>query len=167
MNFKFVMDNLFVNTKSDWIDKIEESEFDPYIIQRCLTMNDSLRVQTRWLDKYVFSLPAKMYLSLAWSVLPKVQRAPFSEYIKKQTDEEEFDFILSKVRHHFNLSDNDFNANKDRLIKAIKKDMIGWFSFYGIPKKYWTQYKLDFNLIRQFNKNDNGPKQRGLGQWGL
>ncbi len=161
-----VMKNLFTNKKADCIMEIEENEVQPYIIQRCLAMNDALRVQTRWLDKYTFSLPSRMYLSLAWSVLPKTDKVPYSKYIKQVDETEEFDFILSRVRKHLQLSDNDYNAVKERLVKSIKDNMAEWFSFYGIPKRYWKQYYLDFRLIKELGTKRIVP-QKGLEAWGL
>jgi len=152
--------------EGSWINFLENEDIQPYVLQLWLVMNDSVRAQTRWLDKYVFSLPPKMYLSLAWSVLPKVPKMPYSKYIKKLSEIEEYDFILSKVRQHLNLSDNDFNANKDRLLTAIKSDMVNWFSFYGVPKKYWKKYYLNFDLIKNFRKKEDNS-QKGLGAWGL
>ena len=166
MNIFKVMGNLYTKIKCDWIDEIEETSIQPYVIQRWLAMNDAIRVQTRWLNKYVFVLPPKMYLSLAWSILPKSQKMPFTKYIKKADEDTEFDFILDRVRQHFELSDNDFNANKDRLIEAIKKDMVNWFSFYGIPKKYWKKYYIDFKQIKKFGVKED-VSQKGLGAWGL
>lgn len=168
MNIIEILKNLYTNKKCDWILELENNMIRPFVIQRWLAMNDQIRVQTRWLDKYVFALEAnpKMYLSLAWSILPKTQKMPYSKYIKPVAEDEEFDFILSRVRKHFNLSDNDFKYLKDRLVKSIKLDMVNWFSFYGIPKRYWKKYYLNFNLIKDF-----GPQkikaQKGLEAFGL
>jgi hypothetical protein len=131
-------------------------------------MNDHLRSHVRWLDKYVFPLQEKpkMYLSLAWSILPKVPKAPFYPYIKALKKEEEFDFIFSKIRKHFKMSDNDFRSMKDRLLSAIRKDMVKWFSYYGVEKKKWKQYYLNFNQIKEFGV-ESRPKTAGLDAWGL
>ena len=161
-----VLKNLYTNRKIDWLDEVDESTVSSYIVQRWLVMNDSVRIQTRWLDKYVFVLPTKMYLSLAWSVLPKTDKTPFVKYIKQLEDEEEFDFILSRVRKHLQLADNDYNSQKTRLIQYIKNNMVFWFSYYGIPKKYWKQYYLNFDMIKKFGVQDDN-KQKGLGAWGI
>jgi len=164
MNIFSILKNLYTNKSSKWIDEINKEDIVPFVIQNWLAMNDQIRVQVRWLDKYVFVLPPKMYLSLAWSVIPKSLKAPYVKYIKKQEEEEEFDFILQKVRKQFGLSDNDYNANKDRLLKAIKKDMVQWFSYYGVPKRIWKKYYLDFDLIKQYGGKKAVP-QRGLDAW--
>jgi len=165
-NIFSIISHLYTDKNCEWIQQLEDNEIQPFIIQRWLAMNDAIRVQTRWLDKYVYPLPPKMYLSLAWSILPKTQKTPFVKYIKKVNEDEEFDFILDKVRQHFKLSDNDFNANKQKIIDAIKNDMVGWFSFYGIPKKYCKKYYLNFNLIKTYGKTED-KSQQGLTSWGL
>jgi hypothetical protein len=164
-----IVDNLYTNIKADWIKKLDNELIIPRIIQGSLIKDDKLRVQVRWLDKYVDSIPPKMYLSLAWSVLPKVSKKPFIDYKsqKKIVEEEEFDFILKKIRKHFSLSDNDYRANKERILKEIKKDMPYWFSWYGIAKKYWKHYYVNFELIKQFDVRVSKPVTKGLEKWGL
>jgi len=163
----FVLNNLYTNRRLDWLNEVDNN-VSPFIIQRCLAMNDMLRAQVRWLDKYVFALQSdsKLYMSLAWSIIPKVNKAPYYPYIKKVDEIEEFDFILSRVRKHFTLADNDYNRMKNRILTAIKKDMVNWFSFYGIDKKYWKQYYLNFNLIKEFGEKAK-PKTESLDKWGL
>jgi len=162
-----MLDNLFTNKKSDWILKLDNNEIQPVVIQLILAMNDNLRVQVRWLDKYVFSLPPRMYLSLAWSVLPKTPKRPFWKYIKKEKTEDEFKFIFDKIRKQYELSDNDFIAIRSRVLEQIRSDMPSWFSYYGVPKKYWKQYYINFNLLKEFGKNDRVVPQKGLEAWGM
>lgn len=163
MNIFAILKNLYTNKKSDWIATVEDVDIQPYVIQRWLCMNDMLRKHTRWLDKYVFVLSPKMYLSLAWSIIPKTEKVPFIKYIKQMKDENEFDFILRKVRHHMKLSDNDFDSNKSRIIEAIKNDMQNWFSFYGIEKKYWKKYHISFDGMKSFGETQ---QEQGLFAWG-
>jgi len=166
MNILDILKNLYTNKNCSWINEIEDTDIQPYVIQRWLAMNDMLRVQIRWLDKYVFVLTPKMYLSLAWSIIPKTPRQPFVKYIKQVEDDEEYDFILSRVRKHFKLSDNDYNAIKNRIVEAVKKDIVGWFTFYGVPKRFWKKYYIDFNLIKKTGDNKFN-NQSGLEAWGL
>jgi len=166
MNIFSIIKNLYTNPKCNWIKDINDNEIQPYVIQRWLVMNDKVRVQTRWLDKYVFVLSPKMYLSLAWSILPKTNKTPFIKYIKKVDKTEEFDFILTKVRKHFKLSDNDFRYARNRIVNSMKKDMVNWFCFYGIPKKFWKKYYLDFKQIKKYGVCEKQP-QVGLGAWGI
>lgn len=166
-----IINNLYTNKKCDWIKKLDDRDVSPFVLQQWLAMNDHIRTQVRWLDKYVFTLQQhpKMYLSLAWTIIPKVKKAPFVPYIKKLNKEEEYEFILNRVRKHFLLADNDYNSIKGRLLKYITKDvdsMVQWFSFYGIPKNIWKKYYLDFNLMKKFG-NTEKRKQKGLNAWGI
>jgi len=166
MNIFQVISNLYTNRSTKWIVDIEETTIAPFVIQKWLCMNDRLRIQTRWLDKYIFVLTPKQYLSLAWSIIPKENKAPFVKYIKKQDESVEFDFILTKVRQQFKLSDNDFRAVRGLIINAIKKDMIPWFGYYGVPKKFWKKHYLDFNKIKEIGPKIE-KKPQGLAAFGM
>ena len=166
-SLSFIINSLYTNKNLNWINDINVNEIQPFIIQRVLVMNPYLRENIRWLDKYVFSLQnkPKMYLSLVWSIIPKSQKAPFYRYIGEKKTEEEFEFLFEKIRKHYNLSDNDFNSNKKRLIVDIKKDMVNWFSFYGVPKKYWKKYYLDFDILKTMGEQKT--KSTSLDKWGF
>jgi hypothetical protein len=165
-NKNSILGNLYTNKSCKWIDEIEVNDIQPFIIQKALCMNDRLRVQTRWLDKYVFTLPAKMYLSLAWSIIPKTEKEPFIRYIRQAKDDVEFDFLIKRIRKHLNLSDNDWASNSERLMKDIKENMTDWFCYYGIEKKYWKKYKLPFAKMKTFGVKVKAPP-KGLSAWGL
>ena len=169
MNIFSLLKNIYTNPKSDWINKLTQDDIragnlQPFLIQRWLIMNDRVRNHVRYLDKYVFNLPPKMYISLAWSIIPKSNTTPFVKYIKKKTEEDEYAFILSKIRKHLKLSENDYHSVKIKLIESIKQDPYNWFSFYGIEKKIWKRHHLDFRKIKEFNKREK-PKNIGLMQW--
>jgi hypothetical protein len=102
---------------------------------------------------------------LAWTLIPKEKKAPFIRYISKEKKEEdEFNFILPLIRQHLQLSDHDYNANKSRIIDIIKSDMSRWFKYYGIPKKYWMQYSLNYDAkIHEEIKQED--RQKGI--WGF
>lgn len=162
-----IVKQLYTNKRSNWIINLDERDISPYLIQRYLLMDDLLRTQARWLDKYVFTLPPKMFLSLAWSVTPKINRKPFVAYIGKLDEKEEkYWYVLKMVRKHFKLSDNDYNAVKSRLINVIEKDKVVWFRYYGIKKNFWKENYLNFNLIKE---GDVSKKQSidSLSKWGL
>lgn len=167
MNIFKLINNLFTARDAQWILDIKDEEVQPFIIQKWLMMCDNVRVQTRWLDKYVFVLTPKQYISLAWSILPKTQKQPYIKYIKKDEKEEEYKFILDKIRKQFQLSDNDYRTNKDRLIKLIESDMVCWFAYYGIEKKYWKQFKLNYNDIKKCGIKKQVVPQQGLSSWGI
>jgi hypothetical protein len=97
MNIFKIMNNLYTNRKSDWILGLDDKMIQPYVIQRWLCMNDRINMQTRMLDKYIFHIKPKEYLSLAWSIIPKGDKAPFIKYIKKEKVKEKLGFILPKM----------------------------------------------------------------------
>ena len=167
MNIFEILNNLYTNPKCRWIVDIDdESSISPYLIQRWLAMDDKLRVQVRWLDKYTFDLPPRMYLSLAWSIIPKVTKMPFLQYIKSAEDDKEYSYVLELVRKQYQLSDNDYNSMRSRLIAAIKKDMAEWFTYYGVEKKMWKANNLDFNLIKELGTQNKVVKiSKGLEAW--
>ena len=172
MDLKQIVENIYVNKKSDWIQKLEDNEIQPFTIQLWLVRNDFVRNQVRWLDKYIFCLPPKMFLSLVWSIIPKSQTPPrITDWVKVDEKKDiflsgnvEFDFILKKIKKQFKLSDNDFKCLKPRLIEAIKKDMVAWFYYYGVEKRYWKRYRLNFEKM----KCDTKVKvKQGLSKWGM
>lgn len=165
---QIIMNGLYTQPNLKWLEILEDNEIQPFVIQRILILNDNIRGLTRWLDKYVFPLQTKpkMYLALAWSIMPKSRNAPFFKYIKKNEKEDEYNFILKRVRKHFQLSDNDFRKNRDRIVAAIEKDKVSWFSFYGISKKHWKQHFLNFDKIKEFGVKAK-PKTSGLDKWGF
>ena len=171
MNIFSVLANLYTNKKADWLvnvepDMLTQNGIQPFLVQRWLGMNDAVRTQTRWLDKYVFVLTPKMYLSLAWSVLPKSAKTPYVKYIKQEkAGVEEHEIILTKVRKQYEISDNDFVALKPFILNAIENDKVNWFRYYGIPKRLWRKNKLDFNLIKEGGSRQND--QKGLEAWGI
>jgi hypothetical protein len=159
-----ILSKLYTAKDCRWMAELEDNEIQPFLINRWLSMNDNIRVQTRWLNNYTFELPVKMWLSLAWSVLPKFEKAPFVKYIKSEDKTEEFEFLLKNVRKQFQMSDNDYDCIKDNLLKEIKKDMKPWFAYYGIEKRWWKIHMIDFDYIKTVNVAEK-KKVKGLGDW--
>lgn len=167
MNIFQILGALYTKTNSKWMKDVHDSEISPLILNRWIAMNDGVRKYAHWLDKYVFALSPKMFLSLAWSVLPKVNKAPFVKYIKQINEDDEFYFIFDKVRRQFEMSDNDFDAVKPFLVNAIKKDMPSWFAYYGAKKSQWQKYHLDYNLLKEYKHEEGKKASTGLEAWGI
>ena len=169
MDIFTILKHLYTNKTLDWIDDINDNEIQAFVIQKWLVMNDKIRVQVRWLDKYVFVLQnhPKMYLTLAWTIIPKEEKTPFNKYIKQEKDVNEFDFIINKIRKQYLLSDNDMFYLKDIIINSIKEDMIMWFSYYGVEKKYWSKYRLNYKKLKEYGAKREDKLQKGLSAWGL
>jgi len=141
-----ILKNLYTNPKSDWILGIDDNKINPHLIQRFISLNPKTTKHARFLNRFSYNLPPKMYLSAAWSIMffdgKKLNKAPFTIYPKKQK-EEEYDFILKKIRKQFNLSDKDYEVNKPFLLKEIKKDKAKWFTYYGVKSTEWQKHKLN------------------------
>jgi len=99
-----------------------------------------------------------MYLSLAWSIIPKSKTAPYrtdmlkidetkDPYLSKETDK--YDFLFKRIRKQFKLGDNDFNSLKPRLLKAIEKNISEWFIYYGVEKAHWKRFNINFDLMKR------------------
>jgi hypothetical protein len=101
-----------------------------------------------------------MWLSLAWSVIPKHSKAPFVKYIKQKESDGKYDFILKKIRKVLEASDNDWKYYEDTFIKAIEKDMVYWFTIFGIEKARWKEFHLNFDLMKG---TPSVPKKRQSG----
>jgi len=164
MNIFEIIGNLYTAKNCSWMAELEDNEIQPFLLNRWIAMNDNMRVQARWLTNFTFELPPKMWLSLAWSILPKFEKAPYVKYIKAVDATEEFNFILIKIRKQFEMSDNDYNNIKFMLLAAIKRDMKSWFAYYGVEKKYWKQYMISFDYIKTVNPVEV-RKPKGLGAW--
>ena len=143
-----ILNKLYTSKESKWILDVPEKDIKPYIIQRFLVMNDRVKNETRHLDKYIYHLKPKEYLSLAWSVIPKSEKSPYINYIKKEVVKDNLEFIMVKVRKFFKMSDNDWDINKDRIRIMIDNNKAEWFKFFGIRKYYWKKFGIDFNKIR-------------------
>lgn len=162
-----ILAGLYTKTNARWMRDIPESDISPFLINRWLAMNKNVGKIARWLDRYVYALPPKMFLSLAWTVLPKMKKAPFIKYTKQIQDDTEFSFIYDKIRKQFAISDNDFVVLKPFLHRAIKEDTVNWFSYYGVPKYHWANYNLDVRKMKEFNHTVGKPTPKGLEAWGL
>jgi len=151
----------FVHTRKDlnWITEIPESDIKPYLLQRVLIMHDDFRVHARFLDKYVFTLSPRMFLSLMWSILPKKNKPPYAKYIKLARDNIEYGTLLPRVRKYLELSDNDWRCCESRIIKDINQHTEQWFKFFGVEKVQWKKYG------KNFDKAHGLEQQSDLGGW--
>lgn len=169
MNIFEIIKNLFTNPKSKWILDLNDEDIKPVIIQRFLCLHPTSMKQARFLNSFVYTLPPKMYLSAAWTLLffdnKKLSKAPFIQYPKKETVHERYHFIFDKVKRHFNMSDRDLEVNKKFIVQAVKKDPVGWFSFYGIENTYWSLFNLDINDAKKYCDRPKFKSKEHLDAW--
>jgi len=168
MNIFEVFKCLYTSRDLNWLSQVDENEIQPYIIQRWLVSDNRISASCRFLDKYIFFLPPKMYLSLVWSLIPKTGKTPFLKYTGKKEVEDDMDFIYKRLRKHLELSDNDFRANKRFFDDSIKEMMQEWFMFYGVEKNMWKKYNLDFDTAMKFKEaHKDDKKEKGLSEFGF
>ena len=154
MNIFKIIENLFVNKKSDWIHKLNDSDISPFLIQRFLCLHKSSQKASRVLNSFVYTLSPKMYLSAAWSLfffnVEKLTKGPFIKYPKKEDNKHTYDFLFEKIKKQYSLSDKDIRFNLKFLVADIEKNKEEWFSYYGVSRSIWSQHRMDFNLIKKY-----------------
>ena len=156
MNIFDIIKNLYTNPSSSWINELDESNIQPVVIQRFLVLDNKTLPKIRILNKFVFTLPAKMYLSAVWSVLffngKKLSKTPFLSYPKRKESKDRYYFIFDKLKDEFKLADKDFEVNKKFINDAIESNKVKWFSYYGVKKQHWFNHNIDFEQIKDFKK---------------
>lgn len=166
MSVFIILNHLFTNPKSDWINKLDDDAISPVIIQRFLSLLLASQRASRILNAFVYNLPKKMYLSVAWSLLffdgKKLNKAPFIKYPKKEDIKDEYEVLFNKIRKELKLSENDFVNSKKFLMHHIKQEPEVWFSYYGMDKKYWDNLGLDYDKIKEYGKVREGKRKNTL-----
>ena len=74
------------------------------------------------------------------------QKVPYITYYKEQLQEDEFEFLFTKIRHFYQMSIKDFNKIKDYYVKLFQNKEIlrEYFIFFGISKDKYFEYNLEF-----------------------
>lgn len=164
-----ILKNLYTNPSSKWILDVKDSEINPVIIQRYLSLNRSVHKETSFLNKFAYSLPPKMYLSAVWSALfinkKKYTKAPFVKYPKKDKELRRYSKLFEKIKRHLELSDKDMETNMKFLLPYIKENIVELFSFYGMDESTWTEHNLDFDNIRLYGNRPKVENKKGLDVW--
>lgn len=170
MNIFEILKNLYTNPSSAWILDVDNKDISPVVIQRFLTLNTSSSKQAFILNKFVYSVSPKMYLSAAWSLLffngKKLHKAPYIKYPKKNTNLPKYYYVLEKVQKQFKMSDKDLKEATPFLINAIEKDAYTWFSYYGIPHEHWGHNNMDINILKQYGDRKTPVQiKKGINAW--
>ena len=153
-----IINNLFTQRDSQWIQTIDHG-VKPHIVMLWLMMIDPVRKYTRWLDIYAYRLNDKMFLSLAWSILPKMERAPFFKYIEKQKKSTDpLEPLYVAIKKEYSLGRNDWIYIKPRIEKNINKNKLQWFMRFAIDKKYYKLNGLNFEEVKTAIKTDTKKK---------
>jgi hypothetical protein len=164
MNIFEILKHLFTNPKSDWIHDLDDKDISPVLIQRWLALDKMSAPKAAVLNKFAFTLFPKMYLSAAWSALffngQKLSKAPFIQYIKKKEIDDKYAPLLKKIQREYEMSDKDLLISRPFLIKAIEKDRLKWFAYYGMDDAFMKQFGMSIELFRQYGDRPVIPKKK-------
>ena len=164
-----ILKNLYTNPSPRWILDVKDSDIKPVIIQRYIALNQNVFREASFLNKFVFSLTPKMYLSAVWSVLfinkKKYAKAPFIRYPKKAEEIKKYASVLAKIKREFNLSDKDLECNREFIFQYINSHKVEVFSYYGMSEADWVENDLQFDNMRQYGNRPVVETKKGLDAW--
>ena len=166
MNIFEILQKLFVSQTSEWILDVDDKNINPVIIQRFLVLNNLSMKKSRILNKFVFTVPPKQYLSIAWSILffngKKLNKVPFIKYPKKVDTKIKYNFIHDKIKRQYSMSDKDLTIMIPFINAEIDKDKPLWFSYYGIDAHTWKMHDIDIDLMKIYGDRPKIEIKRGL-----
>lgn len=169
MNLFEILKQLFTNPSPKWILELDDADINPVIIQRFLSLNRESMPIARRLNRFVYTIPAKMYLSIVWSMLfkngKKLSKAPFIQYPKKKDAAHKYSFIHEKVQRQFDMSDTDLQVVLPFINNAIENNKVEWFAYYAATNEQWTTNDLDITLMKEFNKRPELQRKDTLSAW--
>ncbi len=164
-----ILKNLYTNPSSKWILDVKDNAIKPVIIQRFITLNQNVYKEASFLNKFVYSLPPKMYLSAVWSALfinkKKYSKAPFVRYPKKIVKNIKYAGVLEKIKREFNVSDKDMKTNMKFLLDFITKNAVEMFSYYGIDEREWLAHGLQVADMKLYGNRPIVETKKGLDVW--
>jgi len=169
MNIFDILKQLFTATTADWILTVDNNDINPVIIQRFLSLHRDSAKTARITNKFVYTLPPKMYLSTVWTLLSdngkKYKKTPFIKYPKKEEKEHKYKFIHDKMKKQYQLSDTDFNVVEQFVNRDIEKNKVDWFSYYGAKREQWLKNDLDMTLLETYKERNTKPSSEKLDAW--
>jgi hypothetical protein len=163
MDLFTTLDRIYTSQNRRFIEEIDTS-VSPVVLNLLLARYYRNAHVMRYLNKYAFCLDAKEYALVAWSMIPKMERAPFVKKIEKVEEKTRYDFILDKIRKRLDIGENDWKHCKDMYLEDVKKNLVEYLVFYGCKKKEWNIVGCDFDESRKIHTT---TIIEGLGKWGL
>lgn len=161
----FIMVNkLYTERSSIWISALENNEIQPFVLNKFLMMNDKVLQEVKYLNQYTFCLEPKQWLHLAWCILPKYEKAPFCKYIKKVDVLAEHTEILSRVHELLEIKGSDCVSDM-YFVKEMSKDWTTWLRLFGMDKKVWKKYDLDYKEMKKGIEREIVEQKKGLDAW--
>lgn len=167
MDLFTILNNIQTKKDLNWLNDVDDlNEIQPFILNKLLSMNINLQKQVRYLDKYTFYLASKQFIMLAWSIIPKKEKVSYNKYIKKNKElEDEYNFLIIKIRKHLEISDNDWYIIKKYYINDIENNKVDYFKSFGIDKKLWKKFDLDYKDIKNQENVIATESKNSLNKW--
>ena len=163
MDIVGMLNKLYTERNSKWINELDIT-ISPWIINDFLSMNNQIQPQVNYLDKFINYLTPKQWLTLAWCVIPKYNKTPFTKFIKKQDNEEKYHKLIIKIRKRLDMSDNDYEESKYLILNEIENNLREYCIKFGMDKQTWVDYGLDYDEIKSEGQRSG---KSGLELWGL
>ena len=141
--------NLFEKTETDF----ELDNYNPFIINRFLSMNKSYLPLISKMDRFVFGITKQLHYIYFDVLFPK-QKQRFFRYIKKKkVIPNEFDFLLTKIKSYYGFSNKEMEKLELFYKNEFQKNLKSYFEFFGVEKKYWKKFGLKFQKSKKIQDN--------------
>lgn len=168
MDINYLLNKLLMEPSSEFILEIDEKEIpSPVVLQRFLMQNINSPKKLRILNKFVYTLPKQMYLSIVWSLMfvdgEKYNKKHYFKYLKPKQEFEKYKVIHDKVKEQYDIPERDFEAVRAFVDKSIERDKSGWFSYYAVKKSEWYNNDVDYELIKK--TVERPVEKQGLSKW--
>lgn len=122
------------------------NEFKPqdlFMLVRWLGQDmDNINILKR-LDKFLFTIDPKHYLTLLFFGIHRKYRAPYLEYVK--ADKKIENQLLKRIQRYLKYSDREFDRVKPIVLREIRKDLKGYCSKLGLTTKESKKSMGDIN----------------------
>jgi len=136
--------------------EVDYKDYNPFLINKFLSMKLEYLKLLSDIDRYTFWINKEHHFMLLSELLPK-RKTPFLNFIKKNKVDNEFDFILIKIKEHYGLSTKQMNELSLFFENDIRCNTKEYFKFYGVDKKYYKKFKIELNneiIKKETKKNE-------------
>jgi hypothetical protein len=156
----YILNNLYTSSNHEWILELDNSMVQPFLINKWLLLNTRLTNICVTLDEYTFTLEPKEWLLLANVLIPKVGKAPFVKYIKKLdcVDDYKYKELLERLVTFLNIDGNDLDSGFKYLKPFVDGNIVELMRFFGMDKKLWKKYGLNYEDMRVETEERNVKK---------
>ena len=168
MEINYLLNRLMMDEHAKFILELDEKDIpSPIIIQRFLMQNINSPKKLQILNRFVYTVPKQMFLTLVWSLMfsngKKYNKKHFFKYLKGKNKDGKYQTIYDKLKEQYRLSETDFKICKSFVDKSIENNKVEWFSYYGVKKSEWYNNNIDFDRIKEYKER---PKEKnGLNKW--